>query len=67
MSEAPFPRVHATQVIQLWAAPWATRWAITGGLQVPTSARTFKIVAAIFHVRVVGKWYAIVLFEPLAR
>eukprot|EP00974_Lingulodinium_polyedra_P026522 2559082-Lingulodinium_polyedra.AAC.1 len=55
MSEAPFPRVHATQVAQLSVAPWATRVTITSGLQMPTSARALKIVSAMLHVRVIGK------------
>eukprot|EP00974_Lingulodinium_polyedra_P083719 8105062-Lingulodinium_polyedra.AAC.1 len=55
LSEAPFPRAHATQVARLSVAPWAARATTTSGLQVPTSARALKIVAATLHIRVLGK------------
>eukprot|EP00974_Lingulodinium_polyedra_P091926 8910171-Lingulodinium_polyedra.AAC.1 len=68
ISAAPLPRARAApQIVQLSVAPWATWMTIASGLQMPTSARALRIVAAILHVQVIGKGDAIVLFKPLAR
>eukprot|EP00974_Lingulodinium_polyedra_P088522 8583489-Lingulodinium_polyedra.AAC.1 len=52
MSEAPFPRVHATQVSQHSAAPRAERMGVTVGLQMSSSAKTLEVTTAVPQIGV---------------